>query len=55
MLDLARDLRDAGSVAPEALAVLRGHGPAWHVALPVAIALACGAALALLARRVLHA
>ncbi len=44
-----------GSIAPRALAVLRGDGPAWHVVLPVAVALACAAVLALLARRVLHA
>ncbi len=44
-----------GSIAPDALAALRGQGPAWHLALPLAVALACAAALALLARRVLHA
>lgn len=45
-----------GSIAPDAVALLHGHGaPLWHVALPLATAIAVTIALAQLARRVLHA
>ena len=45
-----------GSVAPDAVELLRGQGGnIWELVLPLAIALACAAGLALAARRVLHA
>jgi len=45
-----------GSIAPDAVALLHGHGAAlWHIALPLVTAIAVTIVLARLARRVLHA
>lgn len=45
-----------GAIAPDAVALLHGHGAAlWHIALPLASAIAVTAVLARIAGRVLHA